>query len=411
MLWEKSRRTLYVTMRDTYMDCPERERAQWWGDAVNEIGEAFYVFDATNGPKLAQKGILELIAYQRHDKTIYSPVPAGVPPNDERNNLGDGTWNRELPRQMLASVGYYGFWSYYQYTGDVDTIRKVYPGVRDYLSVWKHDTRGLAVHRTGEWDWTDWGKNMDVAVLESAWLHLALRGARHMALLLGERDDAREFEKRMRKIESAYNKTFWQGSFYRSPSHEGETDDRANALAVVAGLAKPDYYPAITKFLETTMHASPYMEKYVLEALFLMKKPYEGVSRILDRYNPMIDAKVSTLWENFARPGSDEPGSGTYNHAWSGGPLTMMHQYIAGVEPIEPGFKRFSIKPQLGPLQWVKTSVPTPFGDIKVDINRSGTDTMKVQLTVPAKTTADVTIGKKTKSFKGGQHSWSAKIN
>ena len=24
----KSRRTLYVTMRDTYMDCPERERAQ-----------------------------------------------------------------------------------------------------------------------------------------------------------------------------------------------------------------------------------------------------------------------------------------------------------------------------------------------------------------------------------------------
>ncbi|MCU0785476.1 MAG: glycoside hydrolase, partial [Verrucomicrobia bacterium] len=44
-LWEKSRRTLYVTMRDTYMDCPDRERAQWWGDAVNEIGEAFFVFD------------------------------------------------------------------------------------------------------------------------------------------------------------------------------------------------------------------------------------------------------------------------------------------------------------------------------------------------------------------------------
>lgn len=28
-LWEKARRTLLVTMRDTYMDCPDRERAQW----------------------------------------------------------------------------------------------------------------------------------------------------------------------------------------------------------------------------------------------------------------------------------------------------------------------------------------------------------------------------------------------
>ena len=41
-LWKRSARTLYVTMRDTYMDCPDRERAQWWGDAVNELGEAFY---------------------------------------------------------------------------------------------------------------------------------------------------------------------------------------------------------------------------------------------------------------------------------------------------------------------------------------------------------------------------------
>ncbi len=30
-LWRKARRTLYVTMRDTYFDCPDRERAQWWG--------------------------------------------------------------------------------------------------------------------------------------------------------------------------------------------------------------------------------------------------------------------------------------------------------------------------------------------------------------------------------------------
>ncbi len=29
-------------MRDTYMDCPDRERAQWWGDEVNEVRRGVY---------------------------------------------------------------------------------------------------------------------------------------------------------------------------------------------------------------------------------------------------------------------------------------------------------------------------------------------------------------------------------
>ena len=44
------------------------------------------------------------------------------------------------------------------------------------------------------------------------------------------------YQQRMERIESGFNKTFWQGEFYRSPSHDGETNNRANALAVVAGL-------------------------------------------------------------------------------------------------------------------------------------------------------------------------------
>mgnify|MGYP001215943353 CR=1 FL=1 len=58
-LWTKSQRTLYITMRDTYMDCPDRERAQWWGDVVNELGEAFYALDE-KAHRLTRKGICEL---------------------------------------------------------------------------------------------------------------------------------------------------------------------------------------------------------------------------------------------------------------------------------------------------------------------------------------------------------------
>lgn len=41
--------------------------------------------------------------------------------------------------QMLASVGYYGFWTYYMGTADSATIGYVYPNVKKYIHVWKTD--------------------------------------------------------------------------------------------------------------------------------------------------------------------------------------------------------------------------------------------------------------------------------
>ncbi len=199
-LWEKARRTLYVTMRDNYMDCPDRERAQWWGDAVNEIGETFYVFDATNGPLLARKAMLELARWQRADGTLYSPVPSGRRLDDSRKNVGNGFWNSELPPQMLASVGEYGFWTYFVSTGDRETITNVYPHVRDYLKVWKLNEAGLVIHRAGDWDWEDWGENIDAPVMDSAWYYLALQGARSMAYLTGHEEDISNWDFRLGSI-------------------------------------------------------------------------------------------------------------------------------------------------------------------------------------------------------------------
>ena len=390
-LWEKARRTLYVTMRDTYMDCPDRERAQWWGDAVNELGEAFYVFDAARGPLLAKKGMLELARWQRADNTLYAPVPAGRPARDAlRKDVRDGTWNAELPLQMLASVGWYGFWTYYRYTGDRETIAEVYPAVKRYLSLWTLGADGLAVHRPGDWDWADWGEHADVAVLDSAWLYLALKGAVEMARLTGHEADVEAYRTRMSAIEKAFDPVFWNNECYRSPGHKGETDDRANAMAVVAGLAKPERFGAIRRVLSREMHASPYMEKYVLEALCLMDAPEQALVRMKERYASMIGEPLSTLWENFG--GKDgRGGSGTYNHAWSGGPLTILSQYVAGIAPDEPGWRRFAVKPQPGPLKRLDARVSTPHGDILLLLRREDNG-LRLELTVPPGTCATVEL-------------------
>ncbi|MER7687269.1 hypothetical protein [Streptomyces sp. NPDC097610] len=43
----KTSRTMYLNMRDkNHMDCPTRERAQWWGDIVNQLKEGCYTFDS-----------------------------------------------------------------------------------------------------------------------------------------------------------------------------------------------------------------------------------------------------------------------------------------------------------------------------------------------------------------------------
>ncbi len=359
LLWEKARRTLYVTMRDNYMDCPDRERAQWWGDVVLEMQETFYALDRTSDA-LSRKAILELAAWQKQDSTMYSPVPAG-------------NWDKELPTQMLASVGYYGFWMYYLHTGDLPTIERVLPAVKKYLALWETDGNGLVIPRAGGWTWGDWGDNKDMLLIYNCWYHLALNGYALMcaeAGMMGEADSARAS---MEILKESFNKQFWTGEGYRSPDHSGPYDDRAQGLAVVAGIAQPAYFPEIRNVLMREMHGSPYMEKYVLEALFEMGYPDAALQRMQHRFGEMVNAWTTTLWEGW-EVGSGKWGGGTYNHAWSGGGLTLLSSKVAGIEPLEPGYQSVAIRPQLGSLNEVTATVMSPKGPIRVHVQKSGND-------------------------------------
>ena len=376
---QKALRTLYITMRDTYMDCPDRERAQWWGDMVNEMGEAFYALD-TRANGLAKKGILELANWQRPDHTIYSPIPAG-------------NWDRELPMQMLNSVGYFGFWTYYLYSGDLETIRSVYPRVKNYLSIWKLGEDGLVIPRKGGWTWGDWGSNKDMTILYNGWYYLALKGQLKMAEAVGETGDLAEIKSKMASIEANFNKTFWTGKEYRSPGYKGQTDDRAHALAVVAGLAKVDQYRAIREVFKTQEHSSPYMEKYVGEALYMMGLEDDAIIRTKKRFKAMTDHPYTTLWEGWGI-GNKGYGGGTINHAWCGGALTLLSQYGAGVAPLTPGYGTYQVAPQMGTLlSHIKTTVPSVKGDIHIELKREA-QSLSLELDSPADTTAVIALPK-----------------
>lgn len=372
--WGKALRTLYVNMRDTYFDCPDRERAQWWGDAVLLMNECFYTC-STSTHALMRKAMKELIGWQKPDGVLFSPVPAG-------------NYDSELPGQMLASIGQYGFWNYFMHTNDKATIEAVYPGVRKYLAIWSLDQTGLTAFRTGGWTWGDWGDNRDIRLILAGWHYLALKGAHNMATLLKLDQDAARYAELMAKIKQGYN-ACWNGTAYRHPDYHDKTDDRVQALAVVAGIAESDKYPQITDFLGTHQHASPYMEKYIMESLFMMNQGPRAVDRMKKRYVDMVEnTEYTTLFEGW-KIGKDGFGGGTTNHAWSGGPLIVIAEYVCGIKPLKPGYKVFKIEPNPVEIGTTQITIPSVAGEIKSAFTDSA-DRFTLNFSVPEGTQAIV---------------------
>ena len=382
-LWEKAKRTLYVNMRDTYMDCPDRERGQWWGDLVIELGQASYVFDE-RAHMLTRKAIYELMMHQREDGVIYSPT--------------SNWYRKELPCQMLAAVGKYGFNTYYMQTGDLATLQNVYDRVKRYLiDVWNPGNKELVDLRHGDWFWGDWGTNIDQSALQQCWYGLALQGFAEQARLTGHESDAIYAEHSYDVLQYNFNKVYWNEELqhYRTPDYAELPDDRVQAMAVLAGFVPQERYEAIREFFTKYYQSSTYMEKYVLEALCKMGYYDDALERMEKRFGEMVAAPYATLWEGWeytgARGMTYKSGHGTYNHSWSGGGLIILSQYIAGIEPIEPAFKRFSVQPNLAKLNRIKTTVPSMYGNIEMNVVKAD-NKLEIRLLVPRCTTAEVRL-------------------
>ena len=382
--WQKSARTLMVCMRDTYYDCPDRERAQWWGDEVNELGMAFYALSPSSWA-LARKGIYELVNWQKPDGSLHAPVPAG-------------NYVSELPMQMLASVGWYGFHQYYWYSGDSTFVAPVYDRVGRYLlETWQLDKDGMPLYRKGDWDWPDAGKNQDRYAQAVLWYYLALKGQLAFAHMLYRPSDVVLLEDMMENIARRFNATCWDGTGYRTPGHEGPYDDRVQALAVVSGIAGKDKFPALKEIFAREYHATVYMQKYVLEALFLMGEADMALQRMHKLYPTVMKDTCSTLWEHWNFDGSS-------NHAWTGAGIIVLGGKVAGLEPTAPGWRRFRVAPQMGSLKQVSCTVDTGFGPISVQLDRRG-KRIRAILTVPTGTTAEVPLPNgKTAFLTAGTH-------
>ena len=168
-------------------------------------------------------------------------------------------------------------------------------------------------------------------------------------------------------------------------------------------------YPAYFKVAELTgemrnillakgMSCSVFTSQFLLEYCFdngLSEHAYKLLlSNDLRSWNNML-AKGATMameaWDDSLKPNQD------WNHAWGAAPANIIPRCIAGIKPLEPGFRKFSVTPQPGELKEFYCKHPTPNGAIELKY-KEGT----CQLTVPAGTTAVTQKGE----FKAGVHNF-----
>lgn len=383
-LWRRSARSLYVNMRDTYMDCPDRERAQWWGDVVNDIQVVPYVMSQSVS-KLTDKAIMELIGWQRPTGVLYSPIP--------------GNYTRELPAQMLMAVGN-GFYSHYLFDEDSVFISKVYDGVHKYLhDVWELNADGSIKARTGEWNWADWGDNVDIDLLQNCWYYLALQAESFYADKMGNADDVEEITNELQLIKDNFRKNFWTGRDFRSKGYTGELDDRANALAVICGFVEDDIHEKVLDVLMNNFNASPFMEFYVFRALEKLGHLDIALDRLRKRYEKMLSYDyLTTLCETFVID------NGSVNHAWGAWIPTVMAENICGIKATSPGFRTFNICPNLANLEYANVEFETRYGRVGVHVNQTS-----INVTVPQGTQAHLKYCDVDKVLTGGE--WSFEVN
>ncbi len=365
--WQKAVRTMYVNLRDDYMDCPDRERGQWPSDAVVESGIAYHALSPAVFP-LSKKWFTEMLNWQKADGTLYGPVPGG--------------WSVDLPDQTLTALGIFGLWNYYMHSGDKDMLQSYYHAIQKYLQLWNISTDGLVVDRKGYDFWGDRTGNKDVRVIANVFYYLTLQCLQQSAAVMGLTADSDNYLLQMKKFKDAFNKQFWNGVAYRDPLYTKATDDRSQALAVIARLADPDKYPKIFDVLKSSWFASTYMEKYIMEALFVMGQGDFALKRFKTRFDFMVNTnRFSTLWEDWTLDKGPD-GYGTINHGWAGGGLTVLSEYLCGIKPLEPGFSAFSLMPDPATIKSASLRISTAKGLVESSYTQS-VDSLSLQATVP----------------------------
>ncbi len=343
-VWSRSAYTLRLCMQDFLLDGLKRDRLPWVGDLMVSLMVNAYVFaDA------------EIVR-----RTLSVLGRAGISSSHLNGIIDYSLW---------WVICHHHFQLYF---ADVDYLRREWRRIKMLMACLESqcDADGILIPDADDWLLIDWGKSEKNTALQMLW-HWALISAAKLAERLGENTTAANWQRRAGELKSFLLEHAW--STIEDPSRH------AQFLSVLAGVARPEQFPAVKAALlgkKLPSVGTPYMACFENLALAKLDAVPEMLARVKHYWGGMLEHGATTFWEAYD---ADEKGNAMYAfyerpfgkslcHAWSAGPAAFLPTGILGLEVLEDGWKRFVLNPDPDCLEWVAVAIPTPRGTIEITL-------------------------------------------
>ena len=362
-IWEVGAYTMDLTTREFFMDGIKRDRWTWSGDAIQSYLMNYYLrFDT----ECVKRTIRQLRGKD--------PVTAHV------NTIMDYTF------YWFKSV-----LDYYQYTGDADFVREMWPRMvtlMDYVQS-RTNSEGMAEGQSDDWifvDWVDFPMHKrGTLCFEQILFCKALETMALCADVLGIKTNYRsQSEELLHKI----NQTFWsdEEKAYYHALEDGVMNRQItkfpNMFAIIYGMAYEEQRQEIMQRVmlnpKVDLITTPYMRFYELETLCMDGLQTQVLQEIRDYWGGMLREGATSFWEKYVPTEKGVQHLAMYGrpygkslcHAWGASPVYLLGKYYLGVQPTKPGYEEYEVRPALGDLEWMEGDVPTPQGMIHVYMDR-----------------------------------------
>lgn len=413
---------------DIPTDCPQRdERMGWTGDINVFAPTACFNYDVS---RFLDKWLKDVRAEQLKSGGIPNTVPV----------QGYG-----FPATMpVMAVDFWGDacltvpYALYLSRGDKELLETMYPTMKKYVDAcrkWasfmsvgkkKYVWKSISMLHFGDWLAPDepkmsgWQKRHPWTATASLCRTSGLLS--QIASILGKTEDEKKYSALSRKVADAYVSVFTDGNgklktefqtAYVLPLAFNMFKDGASKKAAdnLERLVEQNGYRIATGFPGTPFILFALADNGKADTAFKMLTNDECPSWLYE-----VKMGGTTIWERWDamtnKGGSDGTGGMiSFNHYASGAVGEFLYRRVAGIEPIEAGYKTFKVAPLIGGgITSARAETECPYGKIASEwkISDGGFD---LTVTVPPCTTCEVVLPDGSKTTVGsGTHKLSCEV-
>jgi len=322
------------------------------------------------------------------------------------------TWPHEYKMQSIL-MG----WQDFLYTGNIESIKKHWTTLKEKKYHIDSSSNFLIENVAATaLDWPppyldgynyedDNSSNIFIDNVLNAWNYYAYDHLAKMAVNLNASYPKRgfdsehiEFANLAEAIKDNYNRTFYGSNIkrYVDGLNSSHAAMHSSFMPVFFDMVPGDYKNDIANYLESrNMDCGVFGSQFFLWALYKLNKGEKALELITSKnknswYHVIHDLKAANVTEAWDPSGKPDMSK---SHAWGSSAGNIIQRGLMGINPIEPGFKKISIKPQTGDLEFANIDLPTIKGKVNVNVFFSS-NTYNVEINIPANTTAKVYIKK-----------------